>query len=349
MGIKAYMLSVMNDERSGPIESVLRIALSFASLFYKAAIRSIDAAYTSGRRRVFKVPVPVVSIGNLTLGGTGKTPLTVFVAEHYSAAGHKPAILTRGYGKDEDRMLREDLVDIPVYSGRDRRISALTAASEGCDVIIMDDGFQHRTLERDLDIVLMTPETLAGKDKLFPRGTMREGYEALSRADAVIVTKADRMTEERKAAAALEAAKIVPGRPVAFAEHKPVFLTDITGTTYPLENISGMKTLLVSGIADPGYFALSSRKLGALIVGRMEFPDHHAYSGRDAERIEKEAALREADVILTTAKDFIKLRRLDLSAFEEKIFVLRVRAEISEGKETLIARLDSVLSGKRPE
>jgi tetraacyldisaccharide 4'-kinase len=291
--------------------------------------------------------VPVVSVGNITLGGTGKTPFTIFVADYFLSSGRKPAIITRGYGRDEDRLLSEEVPDARVYVGQDRVRSALKAVSDGCDIIVMDDGFQHRRLARDLDIVLIDTETILGAGSLFPRGVLREGLSSLKRAGILVISKADRSTAGERAAMVRALSKIASGMPVIESAHEPSFLSDVTGTAYPPQTLCGKKTLLVSGIASPGYFSDMAAGLGAQVVGRMDYGDHHAYSDQDVREIEREGLAKGADIVLVTKKDFVKLRNLDISGFEEKLYVLNIRTGIIEGRERLLAGFNSILSCTR--
>lgn len=342
-----YMLSLMKDEANGPIDGIVKAVLAFLSFFYGIGIRIVDLGYSSGLRKTHKAPAPVVSVGNLTLGGTGKTPFTVFAAGHFLAEGKKPAILIRGYGKDENRMLKEELPDVPVYTGQDRVVNSFIAAKDGCGVIVLDDGFQHRRIARDLDIVLVDGISLFGNTRLAPRGVLRETVSALERADIIVVTKSGRIDEARKNEIMSYLAKVAYGKPVVMASHRPSFLSDIAGAFYPIDTLSGKKVCLVSGIADPGYFAATISGCGALVTARIDHADHHAYTMEDVREMARTCAAKGAETIVTTKKDIVKLRELDLTGIEDKLYVLNVKMEILEGKEKLIAGLNSVFSSKR--
>ncbi len=347
MSIRNYMLSLMKDERKGPVAAVMKAALTVLSGFYSVGVRLVDLGYRSGLRKVYKAPVPVISVGNLTLGGTGKTPFTIFLTDLLLSMGRKPAVLIRGYGKDENRMLREELPDVPVYVGQDRVRNAAAAAAAGCDVIVLDDGFQHRRLCRDLDIVLVDARSLFGNAKLFPRGLLREGISSLERADMFVATKIDRSDNEGRSRVKAYLEYLAHERPLIFASHAVSFLTDITGAAYPAETLAGKRVLLVSGIADPGYFAATAEALGAGVVGRRNYMDHHRYSQSEIDSLTGECREKNAEMVLTTKKDHVKLKELDLSRIEDRFFVLNVKMDIIDGKERLVAGLNSVFSGKR--
>lgn len=347
MSFRNYILSLMKDERRGPVAAVIKAALTVLSGFYSAGVRLVDLGYLSGLRKVYKAPVPVISVGNLTLGGTGKTPFTIFLTDLLLSMGRKPAVLTRGYGKDEDRLLREELPDVPVFVGQDRVRGASAAVAAGCDVIVMDDGFQHRRLYRDLDIVLVDARALFGNAKLFPRGLLRERLSSLERADMFAATKTDRSDNEGRSRVKTYLGYLAHEKPVVFAAHAASFLSDITGAAYPAETLAGKKVLLVSGIADPGYFAAMAEALGADVVGRLDHPDHHRYTQGEIDVLPGECRRKNAEIILTTKKDHVKIRELDLSGMEDRFFILNVKMDIVEGKELLVAGLNSVLSGNR--
>lgn len=345
--LNRYMLSLMKDERTGPLAAAVKVVLRLASGLYSFGIWLVDLGYSSGIRKIHKAPLPVVSIGNITLGGTGKTPFTIFVASYFASAGKKTAVLSRGYGSDENRMLAEELPDVRVYAAQDRVKSARLAAADGCDVIVLDDGFQHRRLHRDLDIVLVDRSTLFGNGSLVPRGVLREKPSSLSRADLIVVSKSDGFSALQKTEAAACLAEVAPGKPVVTAAHKASFLTDVTGAIFPVSALRGKNVVLASGIADPDHFARMVEECGALIVGRIDQPDHHAYTRSDAARIEKECLAKNADMVVITKKDHVKMRGLDIRSFEEKIFVFNIDVDVVEGKERLVAGLNSVLSGNR--
>jgi tetraacyldisaccharide 4'-kinase len=346
-GVKLYMLSIMKNNRGGMFAAIVKGVLRALSWLYAAAIKIVDYGYTSGIRRVHKVSVPVVSVGNISLGGTGKTPFTLFLANYFSDNGKKPAVLIRGYGDDEKRMLCDELPDVPVFVGQDRVSSATAAVKEGRDVILLDDGFQHRRISRDLNILMLDADSLLGGGSLFPRGILREPLSSLKRADALVLSKVDRLDTKGKEEALRKIKALAPGKPVITARHKPVFLKDVTGAVYSAESLNGQGVCLVSGIADPDYFEFEVKKLGADIAKRLDYADHHNYSQKDIDRIHAAAGGGNIKKIITTKKDYVKMQRLDLSRMEEKLFILDTEMEIVEGKEALVGRLNSVISDNR--
>ena len=345
--VRTYIEDLMRDRRDGLADKAVKFVLWLMSLVYGMAISLVDISYRKGLRRVHKVRVPVISVGNLTLGGTGKTPLTIFIADHLVSMGRKPAILMRGYGGDEDRMIKDEVPDVPVYAAQNRVKSARRAARKGRDSVILDDGFQHRRISRDLDILLIDGVSVFGNGSLFPRGVLREKVKAVSRADVFVITKVDRIDEERRAGISRLVSDIAPGKPVVMARHRPISVTDVTGSAFSPDSISARGVCLLSGIADPDYLSFLVGGLGADIKVRFDYGDHHDYNQKQINAVVRECEHRRVKTVITTKKDYVKIRELDISAIEDKILILNVAIEILQGKESLFAGLDSVFNGKR--
>ncbi len=189
---------IVSGRRRGPVAAVLRGALGLAEPCYAAAVRWRNRRYDRGAATVHRVGVPVLSVGNLTLGGTGKTPMVRWLAQWFHNRGARVAVVSRGYGakvgnaNDEALELRRLLPDVPHLENPDRVAAAREAvATLGCQAILLDDGFQHRRIARDLDIVLLDALAPFGFGHVFPRGTLREPLAGLRRADAVVLSRAD--------------------------------------------------------------------------------------------------------------------------------------------------------------
>ncbi len=344
MAFKKYIVSVMKDERIGLAASIVKVILLILSWVYGLGIKLVDLGYASGFRKRHKAGVPVVSIGNITLGGTGKTPFTIYVADYITHRGKKCAVLTRGYGNDEYKQIRDTLQDVKVFVSQDRVKSAEAAYGAGNEIIVMDDGFQHRRLKRDLEIVLLDGRRPFGNGKLFPRGILREPLTALKRADIFVITKVDNIDSSEREKLIGELEKLAPEVPIITARHKAAFLKDVTGAIYSVDSIKGLNACLVSGIVDPKYFAKAIKDLDAHIGLEISYGDHHQYSQKDIINIYKEASNRKCERIIVTEKDYVKLRELDLSSIEDKLFVLNISIEIESGKEKLVAGLNSIMA-----
>ncbi|MBU0683293.1 MAG: tetraacyldisaccharide 4'-kinase [Candidatus Omnitrophica bacterium] len=335
----------MKDENSGFFDNLIKGVLRILSWIYYVAIKFVDKSYRLGIRREIKISIPVISVGNITLGGTGKTPLAIFLAEYYQARGKKPAILIRGYGGDENRLLADELADISIFTGQDRVKNARMAVARKNDVIILDDAFQHRRIRRDYNIVVLDSVSLFGNKALVPRGILREPVSSLGRASAFVLTKADMIGETRKNAVTEMLKSSFPEIPIALTCHRPLSFSDVTGASYPVETIKGWQIAVVSGIGDPDYLAFLLERQGANIVLRRDYMDHYQYTQKDIDRISRDVLTRKVQKIIVTAKDYVKLKNLNLSNIEDKTFILKIGIDFIAGKEGLIAGLNSVISG----
>ncbi len=250
-------------------------------------------------------PIPVISIGNLTVGGTGKTPLAAWFASRLAASGMKPAIVLRGYGADEVLVHQRLNPKIDVIAGPDRRAAIARAAASGATVVVLDDGFQHRSAGRDEDVVLLSADSWTGNTRLLPAGPWREPLSALSRASLVIVTRkaaSDTAVRETVSAARDAAPKVA----VAVVR---ISMTKLSSSkngeqSADLTDVSGKRVLAVSAIGNPEAFANQLRQRGATVIERS-YQDHHAFSKPDADTIVAESAGN--DFIVCTLKDFVKL------------------------------------------
>lgn len=334
--------------RGGGVE-LLRLP---AALF-GAAARLRAAAYDRGVLAVLRVDAPVVSVGNLTAGGTGKTPMTLWLARALRARGLRPGLLSRGYRaaagapNDEAAMVARLAPDLPCVQEPDRVAGALELVRRGVDAIVLDDGFQHRRLARDLDVVLvdatrpwgLAPPPDGGEPvcALLPRGLLREPPAALARAGVIVVTRADAAPAARVLALRERLARLAPTVPVVVARHVPSRLHALeSGGLAPRElgELEGLEVDLVSGVGNPEAFEATVRGLGAAVREHRAFPDHHPFVAGDL------AGLGPRPVV-TTAKDAVKLAGLDLPE-ESVVLVLDVDLEIVEGEDVLNALLDGL-------
>jgi tetraacyldisaccharide 4'-kinase len=302
---------------------LLSAALVPAELGYRAATGIRNLGYDHGILRVARAAVPVVSVGNLGVGGAGKTPFTAWLAARLVDRGRAPAVVLRGYGADEVVLHRELNADVPVFVAPERARGAAAAVAAGCDVVVLDDGFQHRALARDLDLVLVPTEHGRGRPRLLPRGPWREAPRALRRSDAVLVTRRSAGSEEAAAvAAALRGA--FPGLPVLEVGILPRGLAPLhSGGAEPPRTLRG-RVLAVAGLADPRPFAANLRDMGAE-VELAAYPDHHPYRANEVAALLRRAGDRP---IVTTRKDAVKLRPLVPAT--APVWVLEQRVEVRE-------------------
>ena len=292
------------------------------------------------------VPMKVISVGNITLGGTGKTPFVIELTRIFREEFHKePAVLIRGYGWDESAMLKSKLTDTPILVGEDRTRSAHRAIKlYGSDTAILDDGFQHWELGRDLDIVLVDSRNPFGNGYLFPRGVLRETKSSLKRADIVVLTKVDTGTGNTEPLKA-EIRRIKSDIEILEAVHRPKYFYDTKQRKdVDLSRVSGKRVILLSSIGDPEYFEDTVKGLDAIVVEHIAFGDHHNYGESDKSRIMKRCSERAFDLIVTTEKDAVKLARMSITFADHTVFVLVIATDIIKGREALIDRLHSLYS-----
>jgi tetraacyldisaccharide 4'-kinase len=347
--VEETWLALVRGERRGPFALAARLGLRLASWPYRLGVGLRNAGYNRGWKKVHRVPVPVVSIGNLTLGGTGKTPCVEYVARFYRQHGRRVAILSRGYGSrsgrnDEAMILEENLPDVPHLQDPDRAAAAERAVEElESELLVLDDGFQHRRLHRDLDVVVIDATRPPSADHLFPRGTLREPAGSLRRAGAIILSRCDQAAEAEVNALRRWLHDRVPGTPVATTDHRP---TELVGGDTPeaVESLRGRAVGAFCGIGNPGAFRRTLEGLGARVVEFRTFGDHHAYSREDVEELSRWAGkLPEDAPIATTQKDWVKLRLGELAG--RPLRAVRIGLAFREGQE----EFDRALSALAPD
>jgi tetraacyldisaccharide 4'-kinase len=345
--VQDFFLSLMTDRRNGAVYAPIKCVLYVLSLAYGLGLFARRLLYALRIFRSEKVPMKIVSIGNLTLGGTGKTPFVIALAGIVRRElKREPCVLIRGYGWDEQAMLKKNLPDTPILVGEDRVKQAYRAIKlYGSSMGILDDGFQYWELGRDLNIVLVDSRWPFGNNRLFPRGVLREPVQALKRADIVVFTK---IGDKASGLDGLKDSMRNINRSLVFLEaaHKPVYFYDAKARKeLPLASVSGKKVILISAIGDPAYFEETMNALGAVIVEHMAFGDHHEYDPRDIGRIKNLCNERAFDYIVTTEKDAVKFTRKSIFFGKHILLTLAIEMDITAGKEILIDRLRSVLRG----
>lgn len=287
---------------------VARASLWPAAAAYAVCARARAYAYRRGILPTRRVPVPTIAVGNLTVGGTGKTPIASWIAARCAARGFVPGIVLRGYGHDEAAMHRERLPAAIVVQGRDRLRAAQQAVELGAGVIVLDDGFQRLDIRRDINLLLVSAESCETRQRTLPAGPWREPWTAARRADAVIVTRKRASADAARRTAHWLVAGGGTRRRVAVVHLCVGGLTDlVTGRVAHLTCLRGARVLVACAIADPMSFADQVAGLGAS-VRMMTWRDHHEYAATDMRRLLSAAA--DVDYVVTTHKDAVKLRRL---------------------------------------
>ncbi len=348
-------------------EKMALFPLQLFSMGYEGAVRLRLLSYSLGILTSKRLPFPVISVGNITAGGTGKTPLVMSLAAGLKEKGIPVAILSRGYkrasssgtvvsdGKklllpplesgDEPFLMAKNVAGVPVLVGKDRFVIGQIGIREfGVRALLLDDGYQHLRLERDLDILLIDSEIGFGDGHLLPRGILREPLSQLRRADIFLLTKVENAESCRRLEEMIH--QIRPSTPVFHSHYEPVALIGPNGERDNAESLRGKKILAVSGIGNPGYFASLLRKSGAEVAAQAVFSDHHRYSPEDLLSIDKKS--RGLDSIVTTEKDMLKWIHLNFHPFSLR--ALRIGFKIWE-EEAFCRRIMEVLSdrGKHEE
>ena len=326
---REYLLSVIENGRKGFLPGLIRFGLEGISYGYRAGLAVNLGLYdvrVLSRRRL---SCPVIGVGNITLGGTGKTLATLTICEWLLKREIRPAVLSRGYGGnsssprlvfdgerlrlgpkeagDEPFLLAASLPEARVLVGKDRRRSAEMALRLGAQVMVLDDGFQYWKLEKDFELVLVDALNPFGNGHLFPRGLLREPPASLRRAQAIWITHSDLVPREGLAALRETLGNLAPEAPIAETMHHPVALRDlVSGDRIGLWTLEGKRLLALSGLGNPLSFELLLQRLGAEVIP-ARFPDHHRYKEDEIASLTK--ACGNASMIVTTAKDAVRLPR----------------------------------------
>lgn len=335
--------ALASGEQSGARAALLRAVLRVGEFPYTWVVQARNRRFDAGRG-VERLSVPVVSVGNLTLGGTGKTPLVEWLARWFRAQKVRVALVSRGYGaapdsvNDEALELEQKLPDVPHLQDRDRVAAARVAIDElDMQLILLDDGFQHRRLARDLDIVVLDALEPFGFEHVFPRGTLREPLTGFGRADVLVLSRADAIDEAARAAIQKRAQSYAPRAVWVEAAHAPRGLRSATGREESLEWLAGTRVAAFCGIGNPTAFRRTLSDCGCEVVGFREFPDHHRYSRDDVAELTRWAESLDVDEVLTTHKDLVKI---DIDFLGRRpLWALVVGLEIRSGLAELEAKL----------
>lgn len=333
------------------------ILLRPVSWLYASLMRLREAAYRSPLAPPPN-PIPVISVGNLSLGGTGKTPVVEYVLQFLLDAGCHPAMVSRGYGRtgsapavvshgqgpllnarqagDEPRWIAERFPGIPVIVDAKRRRGVRTAATLGADLVVLDDGFQHLACARDLNIVLVDAMRSVFDDRVLPEGRLRESRSALRRADLVLLTRADLSPEAHDLAQRLAATAGCPVLRTRFVFDR---WKDALGEDAPLPDSAG-SAMVVSGIGNPASFeAMLARDYPAWQWCPLRFGDHHVFTSADLDMIARHARDTRSLLVVTTAKDIVKMRPLISKISDLDIRFVTLRLEILDEAGSLHRRL----------
>lgn len=359
----AVLESTGNERRLFP--------LAMLSIVYRGVVGARNLLYDSGVLTAATLDCTVISVGNITVGGTGKTPTVIALAAMLERKGYRPAVLSRGYGGestrpvnvvsdgtdvlmsprqagDEPVLIARSVRSVPVLTGARRSITGRFAVEHfGAKVLILDDAFQHRAVSRDIDIVLLDGKRPLSNGRVLPRGGLREPPKALGRAHIILITAsendalhwtAERLNDEF----GRRNLQTRPGLSVLTAYRKPRDLCRGTSeSVYPLDHMKGKKVVAFAGIADPEDFRRTVAAMGGKIQSFIPFADHHSYRCDDIEAIRHAAERLSADIIVTTEKDGIKLA--DFPEFLDDLFMLRIDMEILPAEERFESLIEKMI------
>ncbi|MBI3317933.1 MAG: tetraacyldisaccharide 4'-kinase [Candidatus Omnitrophica bacterium] len=329
---------------------LVELFLGGGELLYGFGLKAVHALYEKKLLPVHTLKAPVVSVGNLTWGGTGKTPLVLQLAQGLKKKGYQVAVLTRGYGRDESKLLSQRLAPIPVLVDPDRVASGARAVREkGANLLLLDDGYQQWRLKKDVEILTIDATLPFGNGHLIPRGILREPKENVLRADLIVLTKVDGNPEGAKGLKK-ELEALNPDARIFFCRYRPVHLASWPSERkLALEELRSKRVCALSGIARPEPFEAAVEKLGAQVVLKIRVQDHHPYTAGEMIRILSRCRRHGVRHLVTTAKDAVRIPPLltdalgkDLGGIE--VWVLEVQMEFEPDEGELLHRIDSLLA-----
>lgn len=347
---EAYHRALVSGQLRGLKATLFRIGLRCLATGYGWGVRLRSLAFKWGLLRSTRVSAPVVSLGNITTGGTGKTPFAAFVAQWFRERGLRVAFLSRGYGADPGAVNDEALVlnqlcpDVPHLQNPDRIASARIAIEElESQLLILDDGFQHRRLARDLDVVLIDATNPWGYGALLPRGLLREPLSALKRADLIVITRVDDASLEQVQQIRQRLAHIRGTFECVEVSFPPQRLINSNGETAEWSSLAKDRIAAFCGIGNPTAFQNLLQRNGLPVAGKSfrVFPDHHRYTREDVDRLRAWADELGSPVILTTQKDLVKLELAQLN--RSPLWAVEIGTRLHAGRELLEQRLSNLL------
>lgn len=329
-----------------------------AAALARASLRVLEVPYSIGagwrnrqfdraRREIHQVGVPVVSVGNLTVGGTGKTPMIAWLARWFRQRDLRVTLISRGYKaesgsrNDEALELELQLPDVPHVQNSDRVAAAKLAIEEfDCQLILLDDAFQHRRIHRDLNIVLLDALEPFGNGHLLPRGTLRESARGLSRADIVCLSRCDAVDAETRTAIRRRANELAPEADWVEVSHEPDRLINASGQAAELSSLSSRPVAAFCGIGNPDGFRHTLESLGYEVAAFRALPDHHAYTREDIESLSEWAGANDVSALVCTRKDLVKIRADRLGSLP--LWSVSIAMAVHAGQRELETRLETI-------
>ncbi len=344
---RTYFRRLAEGYETGPGAKALSPLLSVASGFYGAGVGLTRSFYEKGFFKSERFPFPVVSIGNLTWGGTGKTPLVEYVARRISERQKMAVILTRGYGSDETEQYKQNLQRVTIGVGKDRvAVAKDIMKKQPVDIAILDDGMQHWPIKRDFEIVMVNALNPFGNGRLIPRGVLREPISALERASAVVISHSNLVPEKELRELKDKLQKLAPKAFLVEAYLEPLFFyRGRKKARVPLQKLENQKVTTFSGVGSPQSFRLLLSKIKIRAVRNFEFTDHHPFTEKDLKEIKMVSDSASSQEIITTEKDFY--RNPELIGEKLNPLVLATRLRMHTGEEEFNRRLMRLIDEKR--
>lgn len=339
MDLKNYFRLIAEDQERGILAQALKPILRGIGVVYGSGTVLVRRLYEKGVLQKKRLPFPVISVGNLTWGGTGKTPLVEYLARKVLELQKKPLVLTRGYGPDEVIQFKAHLPSVPMGVGRNRYKAAREVLSkERIDVAILDDGFQHWGIIRDIDILTVNAVNPFGNKRLFPRGILREPEDALRRATIVVLTHVNLVGPKELTQLREEIRQIAPSAIITEAYLEPLFFYRARRRNrVSLDQLGNRRVATFSAVGNPRSFQLLLRQVGIKPARNFEYCDHHVFTRKELEEIHEVSRRSGVSEIITTEKDFH--RAPDAIADTLDPLILATRLEISAGEEILTDRI----------
>lgn len=341
-----YLLAVIKGQKSGFVAQLITYLLWPWSFVYGLGVFCHRNYYRL--KGAYQAPKPIISVGNITVGGAGKTPLVIWLARHLQDRGLKSIILTRGYmpygsqDSDEADMLNEQIPYVPVLSGADR-VMSIKKAINGLpvDVFICDDAFQHWPLKRDLNIVAIDAGNPFGNGYLLPAGILREPLSALKRADVVVLTKTDGMGDLQ--ALTTRVKSINAHALIVESLHKTGGTMNVFGLdALPVDFLKNIPVVGFCAIGDPASFEMVLKNSGASVVKLVTYRDHYVYQRRDVEHLVDFCRLQAVPVLVTTHKDAVKLRVFEDVFKDIRLVYIPIQLEITKGSDEFLQKVMAV-------
>ncbi|MCA9401784.1 MAG: tetraacyldisaccharide 4'-kinase [Candidatus Omnitrophica bacterium] len=350
---RKFLLPVITDEKKGFYGGLIRWCLLIFAFIFTAIQWGVRNCYRLRILKVKKIPKPVISIGNITTGGSGKTPLTIYLSKAFKQQQIRPVVLMRGYmaepsadsRSDEQIMIQEAVTDVPVICQANRYQGAMHyLKQQEADVFILDDGFQHWKLLRDLDIVVIDATSPWSNGYMLPRGLLREPVKQLKRAGLIVLTKTDLGRKNLKGIYQT-LAEVCPGTEVCETIHEPTGLMNMkTHVALKLTDMSRPPVVALSSIGSPQGFEMTLRRLDYRIEDHVIYEDHHVYQRQEIVNIKAQCVKKDVQHIITTHKDAVKIQPyLEQTDDSVQWFYLSVELKFVKGEDCFLERAAHIL------